>query len=102
MINKNLIIFICFLILTLIITFFYHFIFKNESFGYPYYPTIYQSVPEYVYSNDPNIRLMGSGDLLVWNSDPIHPLLVKCRDDNFQSDICKYIIGSQKIVPTTP
>jgi hypothetical protein len=74
----------------------------NEKYEYPYYPYIYQSEPEYIYSNDTNIRLMGSGDLLVWNTDPIHPLLIKCRNDNFQSDICKYIIGSQKISPTTP
>lgn len=75
---------------------------KNEKFEYPYYPYIYQSEPEYIYKNDPNIRLMGNGDLLVWNTDPIHPLLIKCRNDKFQSDICKYIISSQKIVPTTP
>ncbi len=63
-----------------------------ENYNYPYYPHIYQSVPEYIYPNDPLIRNQGNGDLLVWNKDPIMPLLVKCRQNNFQSDICKFII----------
>ena len=28
-----------------------------ENYGYPYYPHIYQSVPEYIYPNDPLIRI---------------------------------------------
>ncbi len=75
---------------------------KNENYMYPYYPHIYQATDEYIYKNDPNIRLMGSGDLLVWNTDPIHPLLIKCRNDKLQSELCKYIIGGRKITPTTP
>ncbi len=74
----------------------------NEYYGYPYYPHIYQSVPEYIYPNDSNIRLQGSGDLLEWNKNPIMPLLIKCRNNNFQSDICKFIIGKQKVYPHTP
>jgi len=75
---------------------------KNENYMYPYYPYTYQATDEYIYKNDPNIRLMGSGDLLVWNTDPIHPLLIKCRNDKFQSELCKYIIDGRKITPTTP
>jgi len=73
-----------------------------EKYGYPYYPHIYESVPEYIYPNDPLIRNQGNGDLLVWNKNPIMPLLVKCRNGELQSDICKYIRGNQNVYSTTP
>ncbi len=75
---------------------------SNEFYNYPYYPHIYQSVPEYIYPNDSLIRNQGNGDLLVWNKNPIMPLLVKCRQNNFQSDICKIIRGNQPIYSTIP
>ena len=74
----------------------------TENYNYPYYPHIYKSVPEYIYADDPRIRLQGSGDLLVWNKNPIMPLLIKCRNGELQSDICKFIIDKQKVYPTTP
>ena len=73
-----------------------------ENYDYPYYPHIYQSVPEYIYPNDPFIRNQGNGDLLVWNKNPIMPLLVKCRKGELQADICKYIRGNQNVYSTTP
>jgi hypothetical protein len=101
MTNNHLFIFICsFIILISII--FILFYSEKEKFNYPYYPFSYQSVPEYIYKNDPNIRLMGSGDLLVWNNDPIMPLLIKCRNSKAEANMCNYIISSQKIIPTTP
>lgn len=75
---------------------------NSENYKYPYYPHIYQSVPEYIYPDDPFIRNQGNGDLLVWNKNPIMPLLVKCRQNNFQSDICKFIRGNQFDYSTTP
>lgn len=75
---------------------------SNENYKYPYYPHIYQSVPEYIYQDDLFIRNQGNGDLLVWNKNPIMPLLVKYRQNNFQSDVCKFIRGNQPIYFTTP
>jgi hypothetical protein len=65
------------------------------------YPNIYQSVPQYIEYNDQNIRLQGNGDLLVWNDTPILPLVVRCRKNNKEKELCNYIIGNQSLYPTS-
>ena len=69
---------------------------------YPYYPYLYKDKTSLIIPNSLNYRALGDGNLLVWNDTPINPLLIECRKDDYQKELCKTIIGNQSSIPTTP
>ena len=75
---------------------------KGVEEYYPYYPYLYKDKTSLILPNQTDFRTLGDGNLLVWNDTPINPLLVKCRKDDYQNEVCKYIIGNQSSIPTSP
>ena len=75
----------------------------EESFSYPYYPYMYKYQPLNLKPVDyPNYRNLGNGGLLVWDTDPVRPLYIKCRSSVGANNLCNYIVNGGKQSITSP
>ena len=75
---------------------------KQKEEYYPYYPYLYKDETSLIYPNENNYRILGDGNLLVWNDTPTNPLLIECRKDEYQKELCDFIIGNNSRYPTSP